>query len=1051
MHFSTLQAQNSPTFSQPPLDGSLLLPEIFDHHAQHSPNHPLFRYAPAGGTVQTISWSHAVRAFHRAAQIVCQRVKVVGRPVIGIVASSDQITYFSLIAGILRAGFQAFPISPRNSDVAIAHLLRSIKCTHVFVSADAAMQKLVGGASTRLEGELEVIPMPSFEDLFAGSSHTELLPPMQKISLDAPAIILHSSGSTAFPKTIPLTYRILTQSGLIPSYGHIDLCGHVLSAHAVPMFHLMGVIQLPWTAFTGLTLSLLPPTSPPTVPTPERVFTGALATNSTLMFCVPAFLESWAREPDRLTALKNFRTVIFAGGPLQPSVGDMLAQNGVKIAHLYGLTESSCLTIFLPDAPPKEGWDYFYFSPHIDPVFLPVEDIPGVYHLVIKKCKTHTPAVLNTTVDGVEALNTNDLFLRHPSNPNLWKVFGRLDDQIMHSTGEKTNPGPLEAIILKNPAIKYAVMFGRGNFHAGVILFPAEPFDPADTERVIQFRRSIWPVVEEANQFAPTHSRIFKEMILVADPSKPIELTAKGTPRRQAVLNTYDPEIRSVYAAVEESSQTHLTAPDTYAAQGSLNFVRHVVSKVMREMPGDDDDIFQHGCDSLQATWIRNSILHALRKSGRVDMKAVPHNFVYSCPTVRLLADLLTQLASGSGSTSSNLVHQAEVMQGMMQKYTQEFPDHHTTSEAPNTEVVLVTGTTGVFGSQILAHLLVLPEVSLVYALNRPSSGSSMHHRQLTSFDANGIDMHLLESPKLKLLEGDLNLLNFGLPVDNFTDIRKNVTSIIHNAWQVNFNFTLASMEPLVSGTRRLTDFALASPHPAPPRFIFVSSAGIFRNLKSPTALEQHISDPQIAAGSGYSESKWVAEEILNKAAGKTGLLPIIIRPGQLSGASNGAWNPSDWFPVLIRASQILGHLPSIFGHISWVPIDHAARALVNMRNSNERYLHITHPRPISITDILSRLSKVLELPLVPYSTWLESLEAAALLESTAPANPGVHLIEFFRSYQEVSAEQEVLLSAVLSNTRAVEATESLASLEPLTAEDADKWVAYLRNGGHLS
>ena len=35
------------------------------------------------------------------------------------------------------------------------------------------------------------------------------------------------------------------------------------------------------------------------------------------------------------------------------------------------------------------------------------------------------------------AFGTNDLFLPHPEKPGLWKIHGRLDDQIMLSTGEK--------------------------------------------------------------------------------------------------------------------------------------------------------------------------------------------------------------------------------------------------------------------------------------------------------------------------------------------------------------------------------------------------------------------------------------------------------------------------------------------------------------------------------------------------------------------------------------------------------------------------------------
>lgn len=32
---------------------------------------------------------------------------------------------------------------------------------------------------------------------------------------------------------------------------------------------------------------------------------------------------------------------------------------------------------------------------------------------------------------------TSDLMVPHPSRRGYWKVFGRSDDQIMHSTGEK--------------------------------------------------------------------------------------------------------------------------------------------------------------------------------------------------------------------------------------------------------------------------------------------------------------------------------------------------------------------------------------------------------------------------------------------------------------------------------------------------------------------------------------------------------------------------------------------------------------------------------------
>ena len=61
----------------------------------------------------------------------------------------------------------------------------------------------------------------------------------------------------------------------------------------------------------------------------------------------------------------------------------------------------------------------------------------------------------------------------------------------------------------------------------------------------------------------------------------------------------------------------------------------------------------------------------------------------------------------------------------------------------------------------------------------------------------------------------------------------------------------------------------------------------------------------------GYGKSKWVAEQILDRAAKKTPLKPVVVRIGQLSGAKNGAWNTSECVPAVIRSGEVVGALPS--------------------------------------------------------------------------------------------------------------------------------------------
>ena len=85
-------------------------------------------------------------------------------------------------------------------------------------------------------------------------------------------------------------------------------------------------------------------------------------------------------------------------------------------------------------------------------------------------------------------------------------------------------------------------------------------------------------------------------------------------------------------------------------------------------------------------------------------------------------------------------------------------------------------------------------------------------------------------------------------------------------------------------------------------------------------ATESEVADPAVAAGSGYTESKWVAERILVAAAEDTSLTPVIIRVGQLSGGRNGSWNPTEWFPSLVRSAQLMQCLPEIQG-VSTLPL----------------------------------------------------------------------------------------------------------------------------------
>lgn len=100
--------------------------------------------------------------------------------------------------GCLRAGYTVFAISPRNSSEAVAHLLSQTDVAFVFVSQEPSMVALAEAALKILQDSGHAVPMgsmPSFEDLsFAASKDDFAQFPQITYDMDAPALILHSSG-----------------------------------------------------------------------------------------------------------------------------------------------------------------------------------------------------------------------------------------------------------------------------------------------------------------------------------------------------------------------------------------------------------------------------------------------------------------------------------------------------------------------------------------------------------------------------------------------------------------------------------------------------------------------------------------------------------------------------------------------------------------------------------------------------------------------------------------------------------------------------------------
>ncbi|KAG5337586.1 putative NRPS-like protein biosynthetic cluster [Termitomyces sp. Mn162] len=965
--------------------------------------------------------------------------------------------YSTIISGAIVAGLVPFPISVRNTPVAVAELLMKTS-SHRLLVTYAALKSLIDETKARLSAssyEVQIEEIPSLVVAYPQLAHETVGYPFEPYptlshrptAMDT-CMIIHSSGSTGIPKPIPQTHLYWIQIAAIPELReHIPRL--VLGSMALPPFHAFGVgYQIIHPAYNVLACAVFPPTSAvsggsPVVPSPNIVLEHAKATGTNAIFTIPAFIQAWSNSSDAIDYLKTLEFVSYAGGPLPPKLGNNLAASGVQLYPFYGGTEFGGPTCILRDKAEVMEWEYMRFYPH-------------------------------TKVS-----------------------VGRLDDVIIHSSGEKTVPGPMEVIIMSNPCVQGAVVFGRERTQTGVLIELASgaEVNVGNEAQLALARNELWPTIEEANNVAPAFSKIFKEMILFAFKEKPLPRAGKGTVMRIAALNLYASEISALYDNIE-NNVAYNSRPRSWDIIDVENWILgQAIELTSRENIFLDVDLFDQGLDrqalifaqkfmsvdsflSLSATILRLRITHAMRSSGNLFAKVsqnLDQNLIYNMPTIKRLAAYLT---SPPGlERAPQLLTETELIEELIAKYSINLGLLPLESAAPSAQnsdlVVLLTGSTGHLGSHILANLLKEDRITRIYAFNRDNQKSkSLLDRHGERFVDIGIDPRILKNEKLILITGDARRFDLGIEAELYREISLSVNVVIHNAWQIDFNLPLLSYEPNIQSSRYFVDLVRGGPNASCTRFLFISSvasAQSWDDTRGPVI--EDLVAVSSALGGGYGEAKYIVERMLVNS----GLQATSLRLGQICGGSpKGSWPTSEWFPLLVKSSVALGELP-ILGGVSllniihvlpnqscskiapWLPADSMAQAIIDivlypLSNSLPQVLNIVHPRPVEqrviINGVISAVKNVLDLQLrtVSLDQWLSSIEAYAdkATSDDLKTVPAIKLISFFRR------------SAAMSKAFSTNLTQSITTvlhpnrLKQIGDDDIKTWVEYWNGVGYF-
>lgn len=211
----------------------------------------------------------------------------------------------------------------------------------------------------------------------------------------------------------------------------------------------------------------------------------------------------------------------------------------------------------------------------------------------------------------------------------------------------------------------------------------------------------------------------------------------------------------------------------------------------------ESESITRHGADSLVAVELRNWILLELKANITMLDILAPRPIAEFALTVAKSSEIILtdrQLTEIALQNDMPNIHpkehdSTEEIREIIDTHSTELRSWHsepmlTGVVHPPKEVILLTGGSGSIGANLLNILCRSPKVSKVYALLR---GETPNSSLRASYEKQGLDPDDLPTEKLEILEYKMTDPLLGLGQELYTRLSREVTTVIHLAWKVDF------------------------------------------------------------------------------------------------------------------------------------------------------------------------------------------------------------------------------------------------------------------------
>jgi thioester reductase-like protein len=884
-----------------------------------------------------------------------------------------------------------FFASPRNSTSALLDLLDQADCGIFLTPADAPLYSNLL-MSVLLERPMQTLDLPDltyFLDINPGMKPDLWNRTFEDAKHD-PLAVFHTSGSTGVPKLIIMNHGAVAA---LDAFG--SLTGQMIQSDTYkgkrtlllfPMFHASAISTL-FLSIWNTVPTVLPPPIPLTAELANDMIVNC---NIEAAIMPPSILSEIAGNQVYLENLWKCASVMYGGGPLPTEAGNRIA-SGTTLITVFGASETG---FFPVEVMQRDDWPYIKLSACAGGVYRPYAN--NLYELVIERkpgLEVFQPVFW--TCPELEEYHTKDLFVKHPSKSDLWLWKGRTDDIIVLSNGEKFSPTAMEDMIVSgHPAVESALVCGEGREQCALLVELSSTESSEEDMPEAEFVEELWPIVQKANEKCPEYGRVMKDMVMVTKQGKRTVRADKGTVQRKPTLESFAAELDKLYH-IHEGPATPFTQANRPM---DLHSIKQTVTNIVQGIPGyrsilPSESFFDLGLDSLHAMTIAKNIRTAFLNSPT----QITTKVIYDHPNI----DLLSYFICGSVTGNEDPVKAMQMLYDHYSPMSRKASDH----EASQAGTVLLVGSTGHLGTQLLVQLSSRKDVQRIYCLNRDSNANVKQ-------DACDLPFGNADSTYIRYFHADYCQPRFGLSEPDWLLLQRDVTRVVQNAWPVDFCMPLSYFEPSIRLTAQLMEFCKSSNHT--PTFVFISTVGAVLSTSRDPIPEEIVHDWLSAETMGYTQSKLVAECLIAATTASTGVRSVICRLGQLGGVLNHdiwdgkvpQWPEKEWLPAMLASSIQLGAIPASLGsleRVDWMPVDVAAAVVCELVSIGSgipevcQVYNIVNPQTTTWAEFSSELAAYKDMKRVTFSDWIELLKER--VESGEEKDtPATGLVDFFES-----------------------------------------------------